>query len=72
MDELLQMVVTLLFLPLALLGLFYLALSLRQLTIGFQESDLRKQRNSVYLIAICFLALVLLHRFWVWLMWQLD
>lgn len=71
-NELVQMGVTLLFLPLAALAVFYLVVSLRQVATGFREADTRKQRNAVYLFAICLLALILLQRLWFWLMWQLD
>ncbi|RYZ16552.1 MAG: hypothetical protein EOO16_25605 [Chitinophagaceae bacterium] len=72
MNELKQMAVTLLFLAAAAVVLLQAALSLRQLAHGFRHDDVRKQRNSVYMIALCFMALVLLYRFWFWLMWQMD
>ncbi|RYY40178.1 MAG: hypothetical protein EOO08_07530 [Chitinophagaceae bacterium] len=71
-NEFLQMGVTLLFLPLAALAIFYLVVSLRQLATGFRDADTRKQRNAVYLFALCCLGLLLLQKFWFWLMWQLD
>ncbi|RYD90902.1 MAG: hypothetical protein EOP50_15175 [Sphingobacteriales bacterium] len=72
MNELFQMGVTLLFLPFAGFALLQAVLSLRQLFSGFRQADQRLQRNSVYMLALCFLALVLLYRLWFWLMWQMD
>ncbi|GAB4094096.1 hypothetical protein [Flaviaesturariibacter terrae] len=72
MSELLQMLVTLLFIAAAGFVLLQLALSLRQMVGGFRHDDQRRQRNSVYMIALCFIALVLLYRLWFWLMWQMD
>lgn len=67
-----QMAVTLLFLAVAALVLLQAGLSLRQLSSGLRHTDSRRQRNSIYMLLLCFLALVLLYRLWVWLMWQMD
>jgi hypothetical protein len=70
--EFVQMGVSLLFLPVAAIILFQGLLSIRQLANSIGHEDDRKRSNAIFMLAMCFIAIVLLYRFWFWLMWQLD
>ena len=72
MDELDQLLVTLPFLLLGGIILLCGALSVLKLARSLKTAEVRPQRNAIYMMALCFIALSVLYKIWYWLMWQMG